>query len=171
MFKQKTDAHVIVSYFAKLIETICVLLFALLVSSSFLQVVFRFVLRRPLLWSEELTRYTGVWLVMLSTSLAVLRRSHMSIDIFTSKLPQKIQMLLTVFSDFIVFFVACFMVFAMFMMISKFHATPSPAMRIPMGVIYTGVMSGWICTSVIALYMLINTLTELKKNAGGNKTL
>lgn len=47
-----------------------------------LQVLTRFVLRQPLLWSEELARFLLFWLVMNGAALAVKHGRHFTMEVF-----------------------------------------------------------------------------------------
>jgi TRAP-type C4-dicarboxylate transport system permease small subunit len=58
-------------------------LFAILLS----QIVFRYVLDEPLIWSDELSRYLFVWVAMLGWTLAARRRSHIAIRAFVDAMP------------------------------------------------------------------------------------
>ena len=54
-----------------------------MVTSSFLQVVFRLVLKQPLSWSEELSRYLFVWLTFIGGALMVSESGHFKMDLLT----------------------------------------------------------------------------------------
>ncbi|MEH6726884.1 MAG: TRAP transporter small permease [Hyphomicrobiales bacterium] len=59
---------------------LAVILFAL-VAILAAQVVFRYVIGSPLVWSEELARYLLVWCTFIGVSLAVREGRHISVDI------------------------------------------------------------------------------------------
>ena len=65
-----------------------VLLLALLVCVTFLQVLFRFVFNLPLAWSEELSRFSYIFMVGLAASVAIRERSMLRIELFRSLLPK-----------------------------------------------------------------------------------
>lgn len=50
------------------------------------QVVFRYFLGSPLVWSDELARYLFVWASFLGWIIAARRRSHLSIDMAVARL-------------------------------------------------------------------------------------
>lgn len=50
------------------------------------QVVFRYFLGDPLVWSDELGRYLFVWASFLGWIIAARRRSHLSIDMAAARL-------------------------------------------------------------------------------------
>jgi len=57
----------------------------------FLQVVFRYVLRQPLFWSEELPRYLLIWMSFLAAALAQKTEAHINITLCLTWLPRRTQ--------------------------------------------------------------------------------
>ena len=60
---------------------------ALLFTLVVLQVVFRFFIHYSIAWSEELSRFLGVWLVFFGATLAVKEESHLGIDFLINRFP------------------------------------------------------------------------------------
>jgi TRAP-type C4-dicarboxylate transport system permease small subunit len=60
-----------------------VVLIVLLVS---LQVIYRYAVRQPLVWSEELTTLSYQWLSFLGAALAVRHRAHFGVDFLVRRL-------------------------------------------------------------------------------------
>jgi len=55
------------------------MVFLLIITSA--QVFWRYVLNSPIAWSEELARYTFVWLVFLGGCTAFRENKHMAVDL------------------------------------------------------------------------------------------
>lgn len=142
-------------------ERISVVLLVILVICTLLQVFCRFVLRDALVWSEEISRFAGIWMVILSTSIAINTRAHMTIDLATSKFSERIQMVLQLISDVVILMVCVVMLYFGFVMAKKFVGTPAPATRISMGVIYAGVGVGWVCNVFVAAAKLWESMKQL----------
>ena len=51
-------------------------------------VFFRYVVRAPLGWSEELSRYVMIWMALLSVALCIWRHEHVGVTMFIKKLPR-----------------------------------------------------------------------------------
>lgn len=60
---------------------VAVVLFAALTVVVTLQVVTRFVLHAPLIWSEEVARFLFFWVVLLGSALSVRTRRHFVLDV------------------------------------------------------------------------------------------
>lgn len=62
-----------------------------LILVTFLQVLCRFVLKIPVSWSEEVARLSFVWMIFLGSALGVREGSHLSLEILTAALPERLQ--------------------------------------------------------------------------------
>lgn len=78
----------------------CVVLMTIMVSSILIQVFFRYVLNSPLLWPEELTIFSMIWLGFIGASLGVKRGTHVSFNLVLDKLPSTKQKYLKIFIAF-----------------------------------------------------------------------
>ena len=65
------------------------LLFVLLLLLAVTQVIFRYLLMIPLPWTEELARFTLVWVTFLGAASVTRRKLHIAVDYFIAKLPVK----------------------------------------------------------------------------------
>ncbi len=72
------------------------LLLPALVVVTFLQVIFRYVLGAPLIWSEELAIYVFIWIAFVGSSMAIPVDGHYGIDILQKRLPPKLRTLAVV---------------------------------------------------------------------------
>jgi TRAP-type C4-dicarboxylate transport system permease small subunit len=70
------------------VETIAVvLLVTLLTAVTFAQVITRYVLDNPLIWSEEAARYLFVWVSMIGAALAIRQGGHFGLDLLIRPMP------------------------------------------------------------------------------------
>lgn len=74
---------------AGLIESLTVVLAAVLVVVVTGSVVARYALQIGLLWAEEVSRLAFVWVVFLGSYLALRRRAHLSITVLVDRLPTR----------------------------------------------------------------------------------
>jgi TRAP-type C4-dicarboxylate transport system permease small subunit len=71
------------------VETIAVvLLVTLLTAVTFAQVITRYVLDNPLIWSEEAARYLFVWVSMIGAALAIRQGGHFGLDLLIRPMPR-----------------------------------------------------------------------------------
>ncbi len=121
------------------------------VTLAFLQVFCRFVLNDSLTWSEEMCRYLFVWMVFLGAGVGVLHRRHIIIDIVPNMIPASVKKYYNiVISLLIIAFTLLLMRYGL-VFAQRGMRQNSPAMQIPLGYIYAGIILG-------AFVMLVNTV-------------
>lgn len=81
----------------KVIELVIIGLLVLMVFNVSWQVFSRFVLGDPSSWTEELTRYSLIWLGMLGAGYVTGKKMHLAIDYFANKANQSIKLLIEIF--------------------------------------------------------------------------
>ncbi|WP_173933919.1 TRAP transporter small permease [Chelativorans sp. Marseille-P2723] len=73
------------------LKVIVVLLMASLATVGVLQIVFRYFVGSSLFWTEELSRYLLLWLVMFAAAIEVERGTHIAIRVLADLLPKVTQ--------------------------------------------------------------------------------
>ena len=73
----------------RILEDFNLFLFVLLLVLAVTQVLFRYLLMIPLPWTEELARFTLVWVTFLGAASVTRRKLHIAVDYFIAKLPEK----------------------------------------------------------------------------------
>ena len=69
-----------------------ILLMLLLTVATSAQVLSRFVFKAPMLWTEEVSRMTFIWIALLGSSLATKHKQHLGLDLLLDKTPPSIQL-------------------------------------------------------------------------------
>ena len=118
--------------------------FFVTVGVIFAQVIFRYVLRNSLTWSEELARYIFVWQIWLGASYAAKINKHINITAAREKMPRRVQVILealvlVLWAAFAVFMVVKGRDVIAYILKSRQR---TPALQIPMAVPYLSVPVG-----------------------------
>jgi len=80
-------------------------LFCWMLAVVLMGVFFRYVLNRPISWSEEIPRYIMVWLSFPAASIALRRKHHVGVMIVVDNLPRVLRKLVRFMGNiFILFF-------------------------------------------------------------------
>lgn len=141
------------------LDGVALSLFALLLILAVTQVVFRYVLMIPLPWTEELARFTLVWVTFLGAASVTRRKLHLAVDILISKLkPGKARALSIFFNLLILIFLGTALWGAIVMM---GEAMPIFAGSIPwlsQMFLYLGAVVG---LSLMVLYVLAQLCRDL----------
>ena len=152
----------------KAIEWTSAIAFFGILFATLLQVLFRFVFNSPIIWTEELARYLGIFVVMLASANALKHNEHIGIDVFVEKLPPSMTKPLHVFYSIAVIGVMGFLTYHCFSLTFTNFFTPTPAMRIPIGIPYAGMMLGCAVSTLAGVSTLIEAIFNIQpKNAEG----
>lgn len=68
-------------------NTVSVLLVCVISFTVFFQVLSRFILKVPLSWTEELSRFALIWLTFIAASVALRENGHFAVEVVVHKLP------------------------------------------------------------------------------------
>ena len=126
-----------------------------MVGVVFLQTFCRFVIFRSLSWSEELSRYLFVTLIVLGVNLAITNHLFVRIEIIDNYLKGTAAVMMNLIRKFIMIYVNIVFVYSSFKLILIGANQTSPAMRIPMSLLYGIVFIGFamnVFASLIDLY-------------------
>lgn len=152
-------------------ETLCAILFGAMVILTFMQVMSRFVLNLSLGWTEEISRFLFIWMVYLAAAMAAKHRRHIRVELIDQFLPRSISKWAGLLSDLLWIGYALFVAFQGYnvaIMIMG-HGQLSPAVQLPMGVIYMIIPLGFILIAfrvlqgIMARFRGEDELTEEEK--------
>jgi len=84
-----------------LFETVAMVFLAGILVTVCLQVFFRYVAGIVAPWTEEATRYLGIWMVFMGAVAAVAQRSHIAVTVVLERLPEEVQAVIQRFTWFL----------------------------------------------------------------------
>ena len=110
--------------------------FSLMTVTYFGQIVLRYVFQSGLKWTEELTRYTNISLVMIGAAVMASTNSHINVSALESVLPKAPKKVLIIIQQIIsvVFYVLTIFFSFQFMKIAGTQVSTN--MRLPMRMVY-----------------------------------
>lgn len=154
------------SFVNKLLRLILIICFSVMTVSYFSQIVLRYVFGTGFHWTEELTRYTNIALVMFGSAVISGNRNHINISVLETIIPQKyvkwayfLQQVLT-----IVFFGAA--IFYGFDMMKLAGTQVSTNLRIPMKIVYGIFPAAFIILVFQTIVYILNDVFKLGKKEG-----
>ncbi|MGI9569555.1 MAG: TRAP transporter small permease, partial [Desulfobulbia bacterium] len=81
-------------------------LYALIVSSIFIEVLRRSVLSYSSVWTEEIARYAFIYIAYIGASAAIKERAHIRIDVILNLLSNRMKLILYIFGDILTLILA-----------------------------------------------------------------
>ncbi|UCE82763.1 MAG: TRAP transporter small permease [Deltaproteobacteria bacterium] len=144
----------------KIAEVLCSVILLTMTLVVTLQVVCRYFLGASLVWSEELSRYGLVWITFLGGSIALKKRAHMALQALVDKLSPKSRKVVQIFTLFTIMgFLTIATVKGVQLAIFNLKQH-SPAMGVPMGVVYSAIPAGCLLMMVHAAEQLVALLRD-----------
>lgn len=142
----------------RFIATFSILVMIGLVICVVWQVFSRYVLGAPSTMTDEVARFSMIWVGLLGAAYGVGAQSHLSIDLFTMNLSGKKKLVNQIFINICVLvFAAGALIWGGGVLVAKVYSTGqvSPAMQVPMAYVY-GVLplSGLIMSYYSLLFIL-----------------
>ncbi|MGB5942955.1 MAG: TRAP transporter small permease [Leeuwenhoekiella sp.] len=144
-------------------EIFLIVIFALLVFDVLFQVFSRYILRASFTWTEELARFSLIWLSILGAAYLNAKREHLSMDFLYSKFSKANKKRASIVIEIFVFlFALIVMVVGGFNLVyTTLHLGQlSGTLRIPLGYIYAILpFSG-----LLIMWFSVYHLTLISKN-------
>ncbi len=148
-------------WFDRAVYFVMFLCIAGFVAIAFVQVVSRFVLNHSLYWSEEMCRYMFVWMVFLGSGIGLLHRRHITIDVVPNLIPKAFKKYYNAAIDLIIIAFSVLVIAYGYGFAERGMRQGSPAMQIPLGYIYYGIVVGGAVMLVNCLRAMLTDLFAL----------
>lgn len=126
----------------------------------FAQVIFRYILKSPLSWSEELSRYLFVWVSFIGSVVAARRRQHVGVELLVNRFPPKAQALIRSLANLVTAAFFLIILYNVLKMWPKLMVQTTPALKLPMGYPYLGLAIG---CGLMALSYLTEAIDGLRR--------
>jgi TRAP-type C4-dicarboxylate transport system permease small subunit len=134
-------------------------LLVLLVATTLLQVLSRYVLRKPFDWTEETARYLFVWVAMLGAGMAAKDRAHFFVDLLLERLPPRLGKYVTVLTGAVASAFLLAISWAALELAVSNGIQDSPVLTIPMSVPYLAIPVG---LGLMALFAVSDTVRIIR---------
>lgn len=149
----------------KALYYLCALLMLIMVSAVTAQVVSRYVFGNPYTWTEELGRYTFVWVTFLGMAVAVESKSHIALDLLETSLKGLSKKALQTINNLLVATFSAFLTYSGVQLVKLGMRQTSPSLGLPMQYVYVIIpVSG-----VIMLYFIFRRTIKIYRDKGDNQ--
>jgi TRAP-type transport system small permease protein len=162
--RERTILEKISYYIDKIIGYICIIMGITMTVTTLLGILFRYIMTNPLPWTEELARYSMIWMGLLAISIGVRRNLHLGVEMFMNKFPMIIRRIITYFSRLLIgFFLYMLSIYGYDMAINGLHQT-SPGLQISMFYVLISIP----ISAILALIQLMFvTVIDIQNNITG----
>lgn len=148
----------------KVLSYIVSAIIAVMTIVTFYQVVLRYVFESATIWAEEVVRYSFVWLVLLTSAIAVRRNRHIRIDFFVNKLSPGPRFLLEMVSSLMILVFLIFLLREGLTIVASTGHQSSQALKIPMSYPYLAIPLGTILMIVFMLELMVKQYRHYRES-------
>ncbi|HGO5857377.1 TPA: TRAP transporter small permease [Mannheimia haemolytica] len=148
-----------VSKIDKVLSALCVVISILLVVCVVWQVFSRFILKDPSVYTDELARFSFIWVGLIGAAYAFGQKKHLAIDLLATKLessPDKLKRLNFIVNLISLCFIALIMCYGGLKLVNDTinAGQVSPVLGVEMGLVYSAIpLSGF--------FMLVYVIRDL----------
>lgn len=145
-------------YLAQAINILIVVMFTTLIISTVTQIFMRSVMNSSPPWTEELARYSFMYVNMIGAAICVRKKSHARVTAVLELLGPRMSHILTVFADIMILFVSYVMIRYGMQCVFQVMTQHSPVMRICMSYIYFCIPLSGVCIAFEGIVSLCHDL-------------
>lgn len=127
----------------------------------FVQVVFRYGFNHSLYWSEEIGRYTLVWITFIGASVGFKKKAHVGVDFLFKAFNENIKKWLTLISDITIFLLALILLVYGIKVAIFVHSQTSAALLISMSYPYSAIWVGGFLTTIHSFYFIMDDIGNI----------
>ncbi len=154
------------SFLDRFLETLVAASMAVLVVDVTWQVTTRFIIKNPSSWTEELATYLMIWVGLLGAAVALNRRAHLGIDYFVLRWPPKTAAVVEAIVYLLVFLFSASVLVGgglRLVLITFRFGQLTPALKLPMWVVYLAVPTAGIFLSIYTLDLMVAACRKVRR--------
>lgn len=147
----------------RFLEIALIVIFALLVFDVLFQVFSRYILNKSFSWTEELARFSLIWLSIMGATYLTAKRAHLSMDFLYRKFSDPVKKRVSILIEVLIFLFAFFiMVVGGFNLVyTTLHLDQlSGTLRIPLGYVYAVFPFGGLLIMCFSVYNIAQIATN-----------
>ena len=143
----------VIGGFEKYVSVSCLGIIAVIVP---VQVFFRYVLQRGILWANELVTILLVLVVMLGSALAFREKCHTDIQGFVNRAPKPLRLTVRIMTNLITLAFLAVILFSSIVHVKGLGAAKTAVLKIPWSICYLAITLG----AVLMIYEFLKVMKE-----------
>lgn len=142
---------------------VCAILMLIMVASVTAQVISRYIFENPFSWTEELSRYTFVWVTFLGMAVAIKNGEHIALDILEKSLKGVSQKTIKLINKLLLLSFASIWTYSGYKFVGLGMGQKSPSLGLPMEIVYLVIpISG-----ILLIYFIISEAVQSTRTERG----
>src|SRR5699024_9713001 len=129
-----------------------------LVVVTIAQVVARFVIGQPLIWSDELARFILIWMVFIGAAIVSYDDKHLSVELFQEKMSPKVKLITSLLMRALILVFLAVTIYSSIDLVKVSHYTKSGALEIPFSYCRVAITLG---SALIFIFVIIRSIYDI----------
>jgi len=154
--------HKFSCFLVKITNAFVVLLLCVMSVDILLGVFYRYVLVKPLPWSEDLGRYLMVWIALFGVGIVMHNKGHVAVTILVDNITPRARGMLLLLSKTLVLAFGFFMGYLGVRFLVDMMPQISPTLRIPMWWVYFGFPFYGFFLTIFTLDQIVEDARQLR---------
>lgn len=135
-------------------NTLAILFLTTMILAVGTQVLSRYFLPVPVSWTEELARYSLIWLTFIGAAMAIHSKGHFVLEVVLNKLSPKFKYIVQIWILIILAVFLAVNAYSATMILKVLQYQTSAALQVPMSYVYLSMPVG-------SVFMLIHVIVQL----------
>ena len=137
--------------FYKLIDILLGIMMGIMVTFVFLNVILRFVFNTGLASSEEISRYTFVFITFIGAIVAMREGEHLAVDMLVKRFPKKGQIISSIIVNLISLIMMVILVLGSIKMVIQSSGARTAVLGLPFPFLYSICILSGVCIGILAV--------------------
>ena len=151
----------------KALEWFAIICMVVLTIIVFMDVILRYIFKQGFSWTQEVATLMLVWFSLIGMAIGVLERIHISIEMFTAKLPEKAIRTLECINHILIAVFGGTMVYYGLLIMNMTKLSTLPATKMPSSVLYVILPLSGLLVLVNAILVATGQNKKIFDEAGG----
>ncbi len=152
--------HILSKYIEAALKLFIIASVVVLICSTSLQVLARHVIKFPLPWTEELTRFSFIWIIMLAIPLGTKYQRQLGIDLISGRIPLRFRSFYLLMIELFTLAVTIIFIYISWTFLQKNLSRTAITMPVSMKYIY---ISGPICGVLLSFFQIEKIIHMIQK--------
>lgn len=158
----------ICSLLSNVMIAICCIFMLIILCSSSLQVISRYVFSNSVTWTEEASRYSFIWMSLLGAASLTYKGGHASVDLIAQKIRGKGKKVYQTVINIAVIYVGYILMRYGYQLSMMTMKQTSSSLKLPMGLVYGAIVVCGVFVMFFSVNLLIHVWTDRSDTKGGN---
>ena len=150
----------------KIIEKLISVFFLSMCVMIFLQVLMRYIFRKPIFWVEEFTLSVFTWVSFIGAALALRKSRHARITLFLDKMPGAMRAKVEIFGHVLVAAVSALIFYQSIKYYDLARTFVLPAINVPQSFVSTAITASALLMFIFSIEAIIKIARKKERETG-----